>query len=90
MRQGKIASPLYGESLIYKPRTRCLLRGSQRMDTDAVRGYESLVTGRRSDTRVPSPRRLSASTLPSWASAMVLAMASPRPEPRSLDDLSLR
>jgi hypothetical protein len=35
------------------------------MDTDAVRGYESLDNGRRSDMRVPSPRRLLASTLPS-------------------------
>jgi hypothetical protein len=56
---------LSGESLIYKLRAQCLLRGSRRMDTDAVRGYESLDNGRRSDMRVPSPRRLLASTLPS-------------------------
>jgi hypothetical protein len=86
----KIALPLYGESLIYKLRAQMLTRRSRRIDTDAVRGYESLVTGRRSDMRVPSPVRLLASTLPSWASAMVLAMASPRPEPPSLEDLSPR
>jgi hypothetical protein len=86
----KIALPLHGESLIYKLRAQMVTRGSRRIDTDVVRGYESLVTGTRSDMRVPSPRRLLASTLPSWASAMVLAMASPRPEPPSLEDLSPR
>ena len=86
----KIASPFNGEGQSYKLRAQFLLRGPQRMDTDVVRAYESLVTGSRRDMRVPSPRRLSASTLPSWASAMVLAMARPRPEPPSVEDLSPR